>query len=364
MMTFLWVSMNMILSALVCGIGGPGISTGKPGITVWYGRHQQVGHLGPAQDDFNLLGCLWPPEQFKKMSYTLNHNQPVELTIAREPAGFRRLARPGHFNADMPIRDLRPGKNRIVLTAVRADGTRLSEDIYVHRHEYGVCRLPYSIHWEDVNHPQEVGQCVDGLWQLEPKGLHTGHIGYDRIFLVGNTSWRDYEVSVPLTIHGVSEQTGLRHGGNGVGLILRFNGHVVGGHRAFPPAQPKWGYQPFGAIGWLRWKRGFNESAPQLEFYRGDNDRTTHYGVYPVKLERTYWMKMRCDTLPDTSEGQGVTRYSFKIWPDGQEESQTWRWQTIQTSEHALRRAGIGLLAHHVDATFGDITVVPVNAKR
>lgn len=363
-MTFLLVLMSIIFSMFLCGDGGAGISTGETGISLWYGKHQQVGHLGVAQDDFNLLGCLNPPEGFLRLNYALNQDQPVDLTIGRGPTGFRRLARSGHFNADIPIRNLQPGKNHIVLTAVRSDGTRLTEDVFVHRHEHGACPLPYSICWRDVGKPQEVGQCVDGLWQVEPKGLRTGHIGYDRIFLIGNTSWRDYEVTVPVTIHYVSEQTGPRHGGNGVGLILRFSGHVVGGHREFPPAQPKWGYQPFGAIGWLRWKQGLNTSAPQLDFYRGDNDRTTHFGVYPVKVGRTYWMKMRCETQPDTSDGHGVTRYSFKIWLDGRDEPQIWNWQTIQTSEYALRRGGIGLLAHHVDATFGDIIVVPVDSER
>lgn len=362
--TFLLVSMAIADSETSQRDSEPRTADWQHGITVWYGQHQEVGHLGPAQDDFNLMGCLWPPEQFQALSYTLNRAEPITLKIARGLTGFRRLARAGHFNADIPIRDLRPGKNHIVLTAVRTDSTHLSEDIYVHHHEQGTCPLPYTIHWQDVNHPQDVGQCVDGFWQLGPKGLRTGHTGYDRIFLIGNRSWQDYEVTVPVTIHYVPQKTGPRHGGNGVGLILRFTGHIAGGHRKFPPDQPKWGYQPFGAIGWLRWEKGLNRSAPKLEFYRGDNDQTIRHGLYRVRLEQTYQMKMRCHTLPDTPEGHGVTEYSFKIWPHGKDEPQRWHWQATQTSEHALRRGGIGLLAHHVDATFGDVTAEPIDPER
>jgi hypothetical protein len=28
----------------------------EPVITIWHGDHQRIGHLGTAQDDFNLLG--------------------------------------------------------------------------------------------------------------------------------------------------------------------------------------------------------------------------------------------------------------------------------------------------------------------
>ena len=96
---------------------------------------------------------------------------------------------------------------------------------------------------------------------------------------------------------------------------------------------------------------------PQKEFYSGDSNRTVDYGAFPVRTGRTYWMKTRCETLPDDVNGHGVTRYSFKIWPDTQAELDGWDWQKTQTSEYALRRGGVVLLSHHVDATFGNITI-------
>jgi len=34
-----------------------------------------------------------------------------------------------------------------------------------------------------------------------------------------------------------------------------------------------------------------------------------------------------------------------------------------QKSLHALRRGGIALLAHHVDVTFGEVTVIPLTNR-
>jgi len=267
----------------------------------------------------------------------------------------RRLARTGHFNADIPINSLRQGMNKVVLTAVDKQGNTVQETVTVQL-QTGKYSLPVSIDWSKVENPQDVGQCVDGEWGLQANGIRVLHTGYDRIFLIGEKSWRDYEVIVPVTINHVDEVTGPRSGPNGVGVLMRFTGHVNGGPREFAVGQPKWGYQPFGAIGWLRWMQDRDEP-PQKQFYSGDSDRTVNNGAFPVNTGRTYWMKTRCETFPDNVDGHGVTRYSFRIWPDTQAEPDGWDWQETQTSEHALRRGGVVLLSHHVDSTFGNISI-------
>jgi hypothetical protein len=144
---------------------------------------------------------------------------------------------------------------------------------------------------------------------------------------------------------------------------------------------PKWGYQPFGGIGWLRWVDG-PANQPKMQFYRGDKDTEINHGSPPaapaptgpdefgalqhsldfgpanVVPGGTYWMRMRCETQPDTAEGEGVTLYSWKIWDDGETEPVDWSWTPFpQISAEALRRGGVALLAHHVDATFGDVVI-------
>lgn len=348
-------------AGLWCGLrrATRAVAPQEPRIRIWHGHSQRVGHLGRAQDDFNLLGNLVAADGYTQLAVDLNGSPLMPLKIAAGPTGFRRLAGAGHFNADIPLSRLRPGTNRIVVRATDGQHRTLSQEVLLD-YQDGDCRLPFLIRWRDTTDPQTVGQYVDGEWSIDAGGLRTRHTGYDRIFLIGNRSWQDFEVETSVTIHQVAKTTGPLHGGNGVGLMMRFGGHITGGHRCFPADQPKWGYQPFGAIGWLRWKQGWPGLPPRLEYYRGDRDGPRHYGLYGVTNDGIYRLKMACETLADAPDGAGVTRYSFKIWPDGLAEPGRWRWQTVQTSPHALRQGGVGLLAHHVDVTFGDVAVTPL----
>jgi len=364
----------------------------EPEISIWHGRNQRVGHLGLAQDDFNLVGEVSNFRAVASLQYKVNDGPFRRIEFGRGPFGFRRLAAPGHFNADLLIADLRPGDNTVSVRVTDTDGRSKTQSVTLTRHE-GDCPLPVQIRWQDVTDPQDVGQIVDGHWILDDKGLRTKHTGYDRVFLIGEKQWQDYEVTVPITIHRVDSETSPVSGGHGVGIILRFAGHVTGGHRNFPAAQPKWGYQPFGAIAWLRWANKHPQAPPQKQFYVGYSDDHIDHGAYPIELGRTYYFKARCQTLEGpplpssrsrevglieekeysvwqdgksqrrqvtTEQPPGVTCYSFKIWPAGSNEPPHWDWQVTQISVHALRHGAVALVAHHVDATFGDVNIEPI----
>lgn len=327
-------------------------------INIWHGQVQRVGHLGFAQDDFNVMGEV--SEDVVSFTYVMDRGLPVPLTIGADLhcGDTRRLARRGHFNADIPIASLKPGANEIVLVGRDLHGREISETVVVHR-EDGRCDLPVSIDWSEIENPQDVGQFVDGHWRLDGDGIRTVHTGYDRVFLIGETSWQDYETTVSITIHRVEEETGPVSGGNGVGILMRFCGHVTGGPMQFPPGQPKWGYQPFGAIAWLRWMDRAGKP-PQLQFYQGGKNAMRDHGSYDVEVGQTYWMKARCKTLSDGVNGEGVTQYSFKIWQANEAEPLNWTWVEMQTSFDAKRQGGVVLLAHHVDATFGNVLITPL----
>lgn len=62
-------------------------------------------------------------------------------------------------------------------------------------------------------------------------------------------------------------------------------------------------------------------------------------------------MKGRCETLA----GDGVTRYSFKVW--NRQEPEGWDFQVTQKSDVALQTGGLALVAHETDATFGDLHI-------
>ncbi|MGI9174966.1 MAG: T9SS type A sorting domain-containing protein, partial [Rhodothermales bacterium] len=280
----------------------------------------------------------------------LQPGQPPSNQVQR----WRRLAATGDFNADIPIEDLRPGDNRVELIAEDNLGNIRSVTVTLTQ-ETGTSPLPYAVDWSTVSDPQDVGQYVDGKWTLEDTGLRIREMGYDRIFLLGETAWQDYEITVPVTIHKLDTATYVK---SGVGFIMRFTGHVVGGHRNFPETQPKYGYQPLGGIGWLRWDAN-NQGQPRKQFFHGDYDVVDNFGKRPIEFGATYIMKMRAETLPDAPNGDGVTTYSWKAWRAGTAEPPDWDWTFTQTSEYALRRGGVALLSHFADVTFGDITITP-----
>jgi hypothetical protein len=271
------------------------------------------------------------------------------------------LAKSGHFNADVPIAALARGANTIELEGRFVDKI-VARQVMTLRRLSGSSSLPLHIDWSKVADPQDVGQYVDGRWRLGEHGLRTAHVGYDLLFLLGDRTWQDYEITAAVTVHDVAPDTGPLSGGNGLGFIMRFAGHVVGGPRKFPVAQPKWGYQPVGAHAWLRWERGEPERPVARQFMRGDSTDRTDYGAVEVRTGETYLLKARCQTLPDDAKGRGVTRYAFKLWPAATAEPSSWDWEHVQVSEHALRRGGVALAAHHIDASFGDISVVPLPA--
>ena len=327
-----------------------------PEIKIWHGLHQKVGHMGNAQDDFNVLGKVSPADPIASLTYRLNNGPFIRLNFGEDTPGYRRFAELGHFIADIPISELQSGENIVEIIATDGKGRRMSQKVIVDL-QSGSCPLPVYIDWSKITDPQDVGQYVDGHWELESDGLRTKHMGYDRIFLIGEKNWQDYEITVTALINKISETTSHVSGGNGVGILFRFTGHVNGGPRHFPKMQPKWGYQPFGAITWLRWDPGKSERLPFTQFYRGDNDRRIDHGQFPVEIGATYWIKARCQALQDQSDGAGVSCYSFKIWKDGEKEPTQWDWKETQVSKHANREGGVALLAHHVDVTFGNITI-------
>ncbi|MEZ5591618.1 MAG: hypothetical protein R3F53_13255 [Gammaproteobacteria bacterium] len=86
----------------------------------------------------------------------------------------------------------------------------------------------YSINWNSIlntnTNLHDVVQIVDGKWMIVNEGIRTEQIDYDRLIAIGDIEWMNYEITVPITVHG-DESTGPLSGAAGVGLILRWTGH-------------------------------------------------------------------------------------------------------------------------------------------
>lgn len=322
-------------------------------IEIWHGGTQRVGHLGDSQNDFNLMGHIAEWKELDGLHYGINGKAVTPLAFR----AYRRLVNDGDFNADIPIGALRMGDNTILIQATFRDGARIEKRVQLIREAGMTQNLPLRIRWSEVKHLTDAGQAVDGKWEIGPQGLRTAEVGYDRVFLIGNRDWRDYEVQTNVTIHRVMPKTTLLSGGNGIGLILRFTGHVTGGPRYFGSGQPKWGYQPFGAIGWIRWDRGEGEKRSFAQYYPGDNDRGENEMPYPVQEGETYGMRFSCKSMADSSSDDGVTLYQYRVWNIRDPEPDAWSWERTQKSRNALRAGGVAFVAHHIDASFGDVLV-------
>ena len=304
-----------------------------PVIDVWYGLNQSFGHLGTSQPWANILGNVSDPDGVASLVYTLNGGPQVSLTIGPDS---RRLQSSGDFNVDLAIADLVAGNNPVVITATDNLSNQTVTTVTVNYSSAVTATLPTTVTWSDATNIEDEAQVVDGLWALAaPSQVRTSIIGYDRLISIGETSWTDYEIKVPITIHSTS-------GSFGAGILLRWNGHT---DNPIAGTQPKSGYLPLGAICWYR--------SGHIEIY-GNNGDILGTDSRTLTLGTEYWFQARVETIA----GVGG-RYSFKVWEVGQPEPPAW--DIVGQEELSDPQNGsMMLISHYADASYGDVEVTDV----
>lgn len=314
-------------------------------IDVWYGSSQKFGHNGIPQHYVNILGSVSDPAGIASLRYSLNSNAEVKLAIGPDT---RRLAGQGDFNIDIANTSLLEGKNYIKVTACNGQGRETVKNVTINFVRGKKRPVDYSVDWRDVRYIQDAAQVVDGKWQLVKEGVRSIRPGYDRLIAIGEISWQDYEVVTTVTIHRLDfENVGPVSGsGPAVGILMRWAGHTDN-----PVAnwQPKSGYNPFGAIGWFRWNAG---GKAVLEFYD-----TKFKQKFLPELETCYVFKIKVHSTVDKG---GL--YSLKVWQKEQIEPEQWTME-YQAGPSNLKKGSLMLVAHHVDATFGEVFVRQIPAK-
>jgi hypothetical protein len=314
-------------------------------IDVWYGPNQTFGHIGIPQRAINILGNVSDPTGIASLSYTLNGGPAISLSRGPDT---RRLLSPGDFNADIDYSSLLAGSNQVVITATTNGGWTKSDTVTVQFAGGNVWPLPDSIKWSTVSSIQSVAQIVDGLWSLDGDSIRPTLLGYDRMVAIGDTTWTDYEVTVPITIRRIdSAGYASPSNGPGVGIVMRWKGNT---DNPIAGLQPKEGYLPFGAIGYYRYYTDFSEG---LEIY-GPSDQLKDTTGIRLSFNTQYIFKMRVETNP----GVGGL-YRFKVWPSGNPEPTGWN-LSKQQSLSDLQAGSFMLLSHHVDASFGNVIVTTI----
>ena len=327
--------------------------TTAPVIDVWYGTHQTFGQAGLAQYWVNVLGNVSDPESgIKHLRYQLNGGAPVTMRLG--PDG-RRLGAKGDFNAELDPAGLRDGDNTLQFEAVNGKGLASRVTVTLSYHHV-VPPLPFVIDWSKVHNAQQVLQVVDGKWRWDASGIRPLELHYDRMIAIGDQSWTNYQVTVPVTFHGYApdafqSKEGGKHAG--ISVDMRWMGH------SDDPAQcdpPRCGWNPVG---------DFNKYfiMPDGKNFLGlkVREKEASFPTIPARFEvgHTYIFKASVQTTPDGN------RYRLKVWEQGaQTEPAKWMFDRMSLpGKGALvnpNHGAFSLVAHQSDVTFGNIRVEPI----
>ena len=321
-------------------------SPNAPTITVWYGASQQFGLKGDPQKWVNILGRVSSAVPLSSLTYTVNGGSPQALETGPDNM---RLALAGDFNIELDYTDLLPGANQVVITAL---DTALVSSQAVVTVNYAAAPAwtpqTYTVNWGAASNVSDVAQVIDGEWTIDNGTARPTIMEFDRLLGIGDLSWRDYTVTVPITILAM-DPAGFPgpSNGPGIGVMVRWQGHYwVDGD-----TQPRTGWRRLGALGWYRWK---NNPAPaeglQLLGHRGlllgESART-------LSLNIPYIFKI---SVTSNANPAKPATYRFKVWEASQAEPATWDFEQ-QGNSGEPDSGSIVLLAHHVDARFGNVTV-------
>jgi hypothetical protein len=320
-------------------------ASGGPIVDVWYGDSQSFGVLGSnPQRWINVLGQVSDPDGISALSYSLNGGQPQSLSVGP----YKRLAEPGDFNVELDYQQLSPGINTIEIRATDGLGFETAKTVSVDYSAGNVWPLDYQVDWASAAEIGDVAQIVDGRWSIVDGELRNDLYGYDRIVAIGDISWTDYEVTVPVTVHSMNA-VGFNppNGAPGVGVMLKWPGHSD-----WNGEQPTWGYYPGGGGGWLRFDAGGTGTMHIDDFSPGGV-----FGIDPFlrafAIGTRYVWKVRVQTQQD-----GSALYRMKVWADGSPEPADWELAGTDTID--VPGGCLVLIAHFTDVSFGNVVVRPL----
>ncbi len=321
-------------------------------IDVWYGDNQTFGVRGTPQEWINILGNVSGPSPIQSLTYTLNSGDPIMLSVGATDK--MRLYRPGDFNIELDYRDLNDGLNTVVITAFDGSNTvyktvtvQYSADIHP--------ALPFNVNWGAAGAQNVLagGHPVDGQWDIVSGQLINLWPGYDRLYAIGDMAWKDYEVTVPVTVDSINiAGWGNPSNGAAVGMIVRWQGHTQG----TPPSQPALNWRRVGAIAWYRWVPPAGDASFQMLGYGGGQIAKVP-AAGAIQLSKTYNFKV---SVKSGAPGERAT-YRFKYWEQGTAEPVGW-FIAARGNVGEPANGSVALAAHQVMARFGEVSVKPIPA--
>lgn len=325
-------------------------SNTPPTINLWYGASQQsFGALGQPQTWVNLLGNVTTPNGVSSVTYSLNGGSEIPLTLGTNSIATRRLAAANDINVDLATSALTASSTTddiVTITAKDVYGLTSTQQVTVKYTGGTVWAMPYSINWSTVTNILDVAQPVDGHWGITGGRLRTLTPGYDRLVAIGDVTWTNYEITVPITVHALGVSNG--RDGTGVGILTGWRGHSDSPvtSTGLAGSQPKMGWLDHGVIAWFR-----NTNLRISDNGSDSAGDTIASQARSVEAGKTYIFKLQVEEVPS-----GGAIYRLKVWEDTQTEPVAWdlTGQSIAADQDS---GSIVLLAHEHDVSFGNVQV-------
>jgi regulation of enolase protein 1 (concanavalin A-like superfamily) len=314
-------------------------------ITLWGGNSMTFGKIGTPQRYVNILGNITDPAGVDSVYYRLNGGSPIRLSLG--PDG-RRLQRAGDFNIDIPYAALAYGSNSIVLTTKNAFNERRDTTITVRDSSKAVWPIPYTVAFGAAKSLTDSVQIVDGRWTVTSGYAQVLERGYDRILAIGDTTWKDYEITVRFKVTGMDSTLlgyGAPSGGPAMALLMRWMGHT---NNPISGKQPLEGYLPLGAFAALSWT---TLTTQQWELYGNNLVLKDTRTDLMLSFDTLYYFKMQVRTIT----GQGGF-YRLKAWSASQAEPAAW----LLNAQEGLtdpQNGSVVIVAHHVNCWVDNVTV-------
>ncbi|MDX2139633.1 MAG: DUF1349 domain-containing protein [Chloroflexota bacterium] len=328
-----------------------------PVINLWYGESQTFGNIGVPSNWVNIVGRAQDADAGDRirMTYSINGDEYLPLSVGPDR---RRLAGRGDFNIEIGLESLREGENEIIIRAEDRYENRTNVSVFVNFSARNVWSIPWTAEWSDAQTVQANVQVVDGLWEVTADGVRTAEPGYRRMIAIGDLSWTDYQVLIPLTVHelvpGDAADPLVVDAEPFVGVMPRWVGYY-----RWDDSQPAVGPVPVGAFARYMWRSAVRQnSADGLELLDGTfQPAVEDPSRISLRVGDEYFIRLRSVTSVD-----GSAFYSVRLWR-AEDTEPTW-WNVATTVPEGGRTNGsVALVANRVDVSFGDIQVTSLNPQ-
>ncbi|MFT5200730.1 MAG: hypothetical protein ACI9C1_000094 [Candidatus Aldehydirespiratoraceae bacterium] len=326
-----------------------------PIIEIYGGRDRTFGLTGDPQPTASITGIVRSPTGSYDVRWRLDRGEWTDLIP--NPASTR-VIDPGEFSIELEqnrisstgtTMEIEARETGVAETITADDGTETLEitpgaansvllDLeLLGSQDFGPDK---TVFWgeEDLD---TLAQIANGGWKQVPGGITPLEVGPQRIILIGDQSWSDYEVEFAFVPGAVVPAVDPEP-------VLPWAG-VYLGWRGFDPVSAASNeiLRTAGGVGF-----GQGDGGITVAGVRNETEFISNTGVITMVPGVRYRMRASAQTVRDGAEVR------LKLWIDGDPEPDNW---TVEHLNVGARSGGsLALVAHRWDIVFESITIRPI----